>query len=1245
MSTMSPNAPASQTPSTTWSSRSDRSRSSPSSTRYPGTRSFDDTTVDRLVFRARGEETEDLLHLVMANRLVVVYGASGSGKTSLLQAGLFPALRGHRFFPVAVRVTDHESSLIAVVAERLSTQAPQFGFEYLPGDEASLLHFFKTMEMWVNADPATVVLVLDQFEDLFRKFDAQQRVGIVRALGALVRGSAEHMKLVTPSGDPLELSTSPPNLHLVLSLEERDLGRLEVFGDEIPTVYQHLYRVTPLSRHQAEAALREPARLPRRIDGVEFCSEPFEFADDAVAGILDFLETQRERTDEAATICIDPLLLQIVCRFVEAGFVDGRLSSPIDLPKLGGASGLRSALERFYRDRIAEVESLFPAARGKLSRLFEEGLIDRGLEGRRRLREEAECETDFGIGREVLTALVERRLLRSESRFGLQYYEISHAALIDFIRIDRDRHRAEAARGEEERVRQKRRNRVGLGVLVAGAVICTIAAVGVHRQRRELALQVQADKQRVEAKAARVKELRARWQEELRNGEWTRALTYIDFGLDSAEPSELAMLRGYLDLVRSAFARNVPRYAVNVDGLPTGDRVSALSGDGRHLAVASREGVVRADIGAIAGETEPAAELPREIAAKPVESAADDGKPTAIALSPDGTRLVVGYDTGRLRIWGSSGSGSLLKSTYSRAVRGIRFSRGGRYFVSIGADGPAVGWTADGHRETTIPHPERQDFVTADIDDRGEIVTGGTDSLVRSRSFGKLRLPRQVGQVALAPGSKRLFTGCIDPSAFLWDLPSSTRRSPNDPDQPPPTRKLRGNGAQTTTAGFSADGTLLVTTSRQGLRIWNTDNGTLVRLLGGSDDPPLAAAFEGRDAVVSFHHSGVVRRWQTLPPLERALRVDDFQTTYSAAFARSADQEREAYVITTHGWKDDGFKVWDISTDQAGRSVMVKAGRLSRLARSVSSGSQWLVGTPRAGLLFPALPADWGRVSAWAASVRFSAPEDGTIAPKLWVDADDLSTGQQRFLTLTPGGVLTLHDAAGRQISFPAVRNERITAASFARDGSMLVASRGPTPVVYDARSLRELYALEGHAADVVAASFHPTDSSWLVTASVDGTARVWHLGRVPEVQAGARMTATLQGHLGPLTSAVFDPARDRLEDLRVLTSSLDGTIRLWSVQDPAFSVSYEVEEDDGLTVGEVRTAAFDTCGERIVTAGQKGGARVWTAPSLPELSTEELRLLLSACLPWRVNDSTLALERREVDLWNCMQLARNAGL
>ena len=73
--------------------------------RYPGVQPFGDDAVQRRLFRGRDEEKYELLQLVLAERLVLLFARSGIGKSSLINAGLLEPLREQDYFPMVVRVS------------------------------------------------------------------------------------------------------------------------------------------------------------------------------------------------------------------------------------------------------------------------------------------------------------------------------------------------------------------------------------------------------------------------------------------------------------------------------------------------------------------------------------------------------------------------------------------------------------------------------------------------------------------------------------------------------------------------------------------------------------------------------------------------------------------------------------------------------------------------------------------------------------------------------------------------------------------------------------------------------------------------------------------------------------------------------------------------------------------------------------------------------------------------------------
>ena len=84
--------------------------------RYPGARPFGDTPNDQRLFFGRSQEIDTLFHRICAARLLVLFGKSGLGKTSLLQAGVFPRLRERAMLPLPMRLNQKGSPLETITA-------------------------------------------------------------------------------------------------------------------------------------------------------------------------------------------------------------------------------------------------------------------------------------------------------------------------------------------------------------------------------------------------------------------------------------------------------------------------------------------------------------------------------------------------------------------------------------------------------------------------------------------------------------------------------------------------------------------------------------------------------------------------------------------------------------------------------------------------------------------------------------------------------------------------------------------------------------------------------------------------------------------------------------------------------------------------------------------------------------------------------------------------------------------------
>ena len=219
-------------------------------------------------FRGRDEELHSVAQLIIGNIFVTLYGKSGTGKTSLLNAGVFPLLRQKRFLPVSIRlemdarngsfqqciidklvkaVTDHQGSqeTINVVEKPEDEQQPDYLWSY----------FARTR--FVNSEGQTVfpVLVFDQFEEIFRDRIPEAEV-LLRQIAYLMDEShALSPRLV--DGKPY---TYDFNFRFVTSIREDELYRLEDSIDNcyLPALKRCRYRLRGLKKPGAKDVILVP---------------------------------------------------------------------------------------------------------------------------------------------------------------------------------------------------------------------------------------------------------------------------------------------------------------------------------------------------------------------------------------------------------------------------------------------------------------------------------------------------------------------------------------------------------------------------------------------------------------------------------------------------------------------------------------------------------------------------------------------------------------------------------------------------------------------------------------------------------------------------------------------------------------------------------------------------------------------------------------------------------------------------
>lgn len=473
---------------------------------WPGLAAYEEAASD--FFKGREDEALALARLVQASYLVVLYGRSGLGKSSLLQAGLFPLLRKAHLLPVYLRV-DHGTGapdVLEQIARRLAEEARRHRLQITPrGEGESLWRWLHrsdfdlaTHDNW----PLQPVFVLDQFEEVFAH---HERGGErMRATLAALADLADNRIAGEVAGDRESargLDLARHNYRMLFSFREDYLPEVRVWERSLPALLRHYLRLEPMSAARAEAAVQAAGEAV--------------LAPGAAGAIVRFVGNLGA-AGRAGRDDIEPVLLSLTCTRLNMR----RGAQRIDA-KLVEVAG-PNILQDFYAEALAGMPE-------RVHR-FIEGHLIQGERARGSYSRAAALEGALLTEEELDLLTRERRLLRIESQGDDPRIELIHDRLVDVVRLARDRHAAlQAAQQATEAERrqateqlaaqalQLRRNRNGLVGALAGVAILLLAVAWAARTawRNSEAAEANATAMRAAASAAQAAEQRARAQEQL----------------------------------------------------------------------------------------------------------------------------------------------------------------------------------------------------------------------------------------------------------------------------------------------------------------------------------------------------------------------------------------------------------------------------------------------------------------------------------------------------------------------------------------------------------------------------------------------------------------------------------------------------------------------------------------------------------------------------------------------------------
>lgn len=1135
---------------------------------YPGMRPFSEGNSH--YFFGRDREIDQLLQSLYQQRFTCVIGPSGSGKSSVVFAGLLPALQRSGLFGSGdwcIRtIRPGQAPLAALTAALGNNNLAN------PTDAVAA-----TLATQPNAQ--RLLLVVDQFEEIFTQSE----------------------QAATPFQESLRQLLEQPNCYGILTI------RADFYPELMqsllwPKIQDSRVEVIPLATENLYEAIVKPA------GNVNVFIE---------AALVERLVADANEEPGVLPLVQETMVLlweRVERRFLPMRAYDTMVLTNRAYESLDGSN--RRGLQAVIANHADATLIQFPSEQRQIAQRiflrliqFGEGRADtRRQQSVEQLKSSADEPNQF---HQVLNCLADNRLLtlNTNKEGSCTSVDIAHESLIEswpalqwWLQEQRE---AEQTRRQLTRQAQEwLRLGKGQGGLLDEAELLEarnwlnrynadeLGSDTVLQELVEVSAQaIQANKRRkqrtriavvVAASAAMLAALGFLFQRNQTRQNQINALT----ASSEAHLLDDAQLEALIDSVKAGEKLNWPVFGLSTSirlrtiatlqqAVDETQEVNRLEGHSqrvnsvsvcstsRHIATGSDDGTIRLWQPDGTSATTPLKERNAE-------------RVTSVAFSPDCKTLVSTRADGKMTLWDAA-NGIPIKELsghpgqYKGWVNEVSFSSDGKLFATASRDHTVKLWDAvNGQLLKTLEG--HQDFVNgvSFSPDSKTLISAGEDSAIKLWNVrdGRLIQDLQISQVGrstavqISPEGQTLASAEENGIVKLWKLPQEKV------DPQAEILLLNEHQDRVTSLCFTPEGHFLVSASMDStVKLWRVADGTLYKTLRGHKDAVLSISCGLSDRnqslkLISTSADKTIRIWNVStqePSIQSAF--------YSTKF--SPDSKK----ISAAGW-DGMVWVWDNSgatspklffNTQDAHEAPVNIVRFSSDGQILASGSDdktirlW---DSADGKLLETFTGHQDRVTdiSFSPNGKLLASaadlEDSTI--KLW----ELATGK-------PIDTLTGHQAG-------------IASVAFSPNGQRL-ASGGYDNTVklwrLDGESWQLIHTLQTKSDDpglaIADLSFSP-DGKILASASWDNTIKLW------QVRSG-RLLKILTGNKGGVTSIAFNP-----DGKTLVSSSADRTIRFWDIKSGRVVKTLLRIPDSAQSLG------FSDDGKLLIGASEEEGLLFW---------------------------------------------------